>query len=311
MSLPLDDQIKTGFIAMLFSPEATKHNVEFAEKLGMDSIWVGDHIEFPVPILDPLLQIALAAGYSDKIEFGTSVYLLPLRHAVPTAKQVSTLDTLTQGRFIFGTGVGGEFANEWEACGVPHNERGGRMTESIDVLKKIWSGEKISNADGKYYPFESLKMSPKPATPGGPRIWTGGRSEPALARAGRQADGWISYVVTPDMYADALVQIEAAADEAKRDLDNYGTGHLLFMRIDNSYEKAWDAATEHLSMRYAMDFREAAQKYCAMGKPADVAERVAKYKEAGCRHFVLDLTGPYNEREDQIEWFAKEVKPLL
>jgi alkanesulfonate monooxygenase SsuD/methylene tetrahydromethanopterin reductase-like flavin-dependent oxidoreductase (luciferase family) len=125
------------------------------------------------------------------------------------------------------------------------------------------------------------------------------------------ADGWFSYVVTPDMYRDALASIDESAAAAQRSIASFGSGHLLFMRVDDSYEQALDKATEHLSTRYAMDFREAAKKYAALGSPADVAERVNAYADAGCRHFVLDLTGPFEDRDEQIERFAREVKPLL
>lgn len=310
MTLPLSPDLKFGFIAAMFNPAMTRATVELAENNGYDSVWVGDHVEFPVPILDPFLQIAQAAAMSSTLTFGTGIYLLPMRHIVHVAKQLTSLDQLTEGRLIFGTGVGGEFANEWAATGVPLGERGARMSEGIPVLRKLLTGETTSN-DGKFYPFENLTMKPGCTSPSGPPIWTGGRSAPALARAGKMADGWFSYVVTPDMYADALVAIEASAEKESRSLDTFGSGHLLFMRVDDTYEQALDHATEHLSTRYAMDFREAAKKYCALGSPADVAERVGAYIKSGCRHFVLDLTGPTADRSDQIERFAKEIRPLL
>ena len=113
------------------------------------------------------------------------------------------------------------------------------------------------------------------------------------------------------MYRDALREIAISAETAGRTIDSFGSGHLLFMRVDDCYEQALDHATDHLSTRYAMDFREAAKKYAALGSPADVAERVNEYAAAGCRHFVLDLTGPFEDRDEQIERFAREVKPLI
>src|ERR1700739_1794067 len=125
--------------------------VQLVDRSGYDSLWVGDHISFAVPILDPLLQLAQAAVASRRLTLGTSVYLLPLRHPAPVAKQVSTLDHLTEGRLIFGVGVGGEFPREYEVCGVPHNERGARLTEGITLLRRFWSGEPVSYG-GKFYP---------------------------------------------------------------------------------------------------------------------------------------------------------------
>jgi alkanesulfonate monooxygenase SsuD/methylene tetrahydromethanopterin reductase-like flavin-dependent oxidoreductase (luciferase family) len=125
-------------------------------------------------------------------------------------------------------------------------------------------------------------------------------------------DGWMSYVVTPDMFRQGLEKIAAAAAEANRVFERgFGTSHLLFTRIDDTYEKALDAATVSLSQRYAMDFRKAAQRYCALGTPQQVAETVLRFHEAGARHIVLDFVGPYEERDQQIERFAAEAMPLL
>ena len=181
------------------------------------------------------------------------------------AKQVSTLDHLTEGRFIFGVGVGGEFPKEYEACGVPIGERGARLSESLTVLRRLWSGEPASN-DGRFFQFKDVPMQPPPRQAGGPPIWCGGRSDPALRRIARMTDGWMSYVVTPEMFRQGLEKIAAAAAAVGRVFDrSFGTAHLLFMRVDDTYEKALDAATVSLSRRYAMDFRKAAQRYCALG----------------------------------------------
>ena len=154
-------------------------------------------------------------------------------------------------------------------------------------------------------------MQPPARQSGGPPIWCGGRSDGALRRTGRLADGWLSYVVTPEMYRASLEKIDTAAREAGRSMTRFGTAHLLFTRIDDSYDKALDAATETLSVRYAMDFRRAAQRYCALGRPEQVAERIREFHAAGVRHVALDLLGPYEQRNEQIERFASEAMPLL
>jgi alkanesulfonate monooxygenase SsuD/methylene tetrahydromethanopterin reductase-like flavin-dependent oxidoreductase (luciferase family) len=233
-----------------------------------------------------------------------------VRHPGPVAKQVATLDHLTEGRLIFGVGVGGEFPLEYALAGVPIGERGERLSESIPVLRKLWTGEPVAH-EGRFYAFPDVRMQPPTRQLGGPPIWCGGRSEAALKRTGRLADGWMSYVVTPEMYRNSLQTIGTAADAAGRQLARFGTGHLLFARLDDTYEKALDAATETLSVRYAMDFRKAAGRYCALGPPAQMAERIRDFYVAGVRHVVLDLLGPYEERHAQIEGVAAEVLPLL
>ena len=280
------------------------------ERCGYHSLWAGDHIAFAVPILDPLLQLAQCAVAARRLRLGTSVYLLPLRHPVPVAKQVATLDHLTEGRLIFGVGVGGEFSAEYAACGVPRGERGARLTEGVGVLRALWSGAPVSHAGRFYGRFEDVTMAPPPRQPGGPPIWFGGRAAPALRRAGRLGDGYLSYVVTPEMFAAALETI-AAARPAERWATVFGTGHLLFTRLDATYEQALEAATATLSVRYGMDFRRPAQRYCALGPPALVAERIRAFHAAGVRHVILDLLGPYEQRDRQIEYFAAEVMPAL
>jgi probable F420-dependent oxidoreductase len=257
-----------------------------------------------------LQQLAEAAVVSRRLALATGVYLLPLRHPAPVAKQIATLDHLTEGRLIFGVGVGGEFPKEYEVCGVPLGERGPRLSESIAVLRRLWTGEAVSH-HGRFFSFEDVRMVPPPRQPGGPPIWYGGRSEAALRRTGRLADGWLSYVVTPETYAASLAKIALAAATAERKLTRFGTGHLLFTRLDDTYEKALDAATETLSVRYAMDFRQAARRYAALGTPDQVAERIRAFHAAGVRHISIDLLGPYEERLAQIERFAADVLPLL
>ena len=283
--------------------------VQLVDRCGYDSLWAGDHIAYAIPILDPLLQLAQAAIVSRRLILGTSVLLLPLRHPTPVAKQITTLDHLTEGRLILGVGVGGEFPNEYAACNVPLNERGARLAEGVTVLKKFFSGDPVAHAGKFYGPFTEVKMLPGPRQPGGPPIWFAGRSDAALRRIGRLGDGWLSYVITPEMYQAGLGKIAAAAEG--RAIQQFGTSHLLFTRIDDTYEKALDAATETLSVRYAMDFRKAAQRYCALGPPQQVAATIREFHAAGLRHLILDLLGPYEQRHQQIECFAAEVSPLL
>ncbi len=322
MDLPLDDQLRIGVQTIHRRTEPADgpwlptidemcRLVELIDRAGYDSLWVGDHISFPLSIFDPLLQLAQAAVVSRRLQLGTAVYLLPLRHPTPVAKQVSTLDHLTEGRFVFGVGVGGEFPKEYEACGVPIAERGARLSESLGVLRSLWSGEPASHA-GRFFQFEGVAMQPPPRQASGPPIWCGGRSDAALRRIGSLTDGWMSYVVTPDMFRQGLQKIATAADASGRSFERkFGTAHLLFTRVDDTYEKALDAATISLSRRYAMDFRKAAQRYCALGPAAEVVETIRRFHEAGARHVILDFVGPYEERFAEIERFAAEALPLL
>ena len=285
--------------------------VQLVDESGYDSLWTGDHISFPAVMLDPLLQLAQAAVVSRRLWLGTGVYLLPLRHPVPVAKQVSTLDHLTEGRLIFGVGVGGEFPKEYEACGVPREERGGRLTEGITLMRRLWTGKPVSHRGRYYASFDDVPMIPPARQANGPPIWCGGRQDVALRRAGSLADGWIGYAITPEMFRNGLAQIDAAVSGAGRQGQGFGTGHLLFTCLADTYENALEAATKVLSHRYAMDFRRAAERYAALGPPDLVAARIREFHAAGARHVVLDIVGPYDQRSEQIAWFARDVLPLL
>ena len=310
MDLPLDQGLTFGFHTRMGTPQFVREAVTTAEKFGYSALSLGDHLAFAVPIHDPLIQLAAAAALTNKLTLMSAVYLLPLRHPAPVAKQVASLDHMAGGRLVFGVGVGGEFAADYEVAGVPIRERGARLSEGIDVLRKLWTGEKVSHR-GRFYAFENIQMLPAPVQPGGPPIWCGGRSEAALRRTALQGDGWISYVVTAEMYRAGLEKIAGFAREAGRELARFGTAHLLFARLGRTREEALTKAAEHLSIRYAMDFRKAAERYCAAGRPADVADAVGAFHAAGVRTIILDMIGRPEEREAQLQQFAEEVAPLL
>jgi len=310
MDLPLDRGLSFGFHTRMDTPRLVREAVTTAERFGYGAITLGDHLSFATPILDPLIQLGAAAALTDKVTMVTAVYLLPLRHPGPVAKQVATLDHMAGGRLIFGVGVGGEFASDYEVAGVPIGERGARLSEGIEVLRKLWSGEKVSH-EGRFYPFRDVQMLPAPVQPGGPPIWCGGRSDAALRRAAQQGDGWISYVVTPAMFRAGLEKIDGFARQSGRRLSRFGSAHALFARLGPSREEALDQAAKHLSVRYAMDFRKAADRYCALGRAADVAETVRAFHAAGARSLMLDMIGTPEERQDQLQQFAEEVMPLV
>jgi probable F420-dependent oxidoreductase len=310
-ALPLNSKIRFGSIGLGADREQMLKTADSLSEWGYDSIWTGDHIAFTGPMDDPLTQLAYFSALKPGLIFGTSVYLLPLRHPTTVAKMVATVDRLMgPGHFIFGVGVGGEFPPEYEACGVPLKQRGGRANEAIEIIKRLWTGEPVEYR-GKYFSFGKITMAPKPRTPGGPPIWIGGRAEAALKRAARLGDGWMPYVVTPKRVADGLESIAREAEKAGRRFERFGTALHLFMTLGPSYEVALDLAVAQLSKRYAMDFREPAKRYGAIGRPADVAARIDEFIKAGIRDVNLDVVSAPRDRDAQLEQFAREVIPLV
>jgi alkanesulfonate monooxygenase SsuD/methylene tetrahydromethanopterin reductase-like flavin-dependent oxidoreductase (luciferase family) len=310
-ALPLNQRIRFGTMTAAVDREQAQKSISSLAGWGYESIWTGDHVAFTGPISDSLTQLTYLSALNPNLTYGTSIYLLPLRHPTTVAKVVATVDRLMgAGHFIFGIGVGGEFPPEYEACGVPVKQRGGRANEAIEIIRRLWTGEPVEY-HGKYFSFGKVTMLPKPATPGGPPIWVGGRAEAALRRAAILGDGWMPYVVTPKRVSDGLNFIANEAQKAGRRIEHFGTALHLFATLGSSYEKALDVSAEHLSKRYAMDFREPAKRYAAVGRPSDVAQKIGEFIAAGIRDVNVDIISHPSDRDAQLEQFAKEVIPLL
>ncbi len=309
--MPSPGKIQFGVTLGIQPPDTLRALAARIEALGYDSIWSGDHLQFHNPTLESLTTLSHLAAVTRRVRLGTAVYLLALRHPTVAAKTAATLDVLSGGRFVFGVGVGGEFPKEFEAAGVPHRERGRRVDEGIEVCRLLWT-KSPACFDGRFVRFTDVTLEPKPVQPGGPAIWIGGRSDHALRRAGRLGDGWISYVVTPDRYRESLEKIQGFADEAGRRVEpgrGFEAAHLAFTVVDDDWERARAAAARYLSRQYKQPFDELVKKYCVLGPPAQCAETLARFVEAGVRTFVIGFTAGAERAEEQIERFAAEVLP--
>jgi len=280
------------------------------EALGFDSVWTGDHVSFHNPMYESLTLLAGYVPITSRLRLGTAVYLLALRPPAIAAKITSTLDVLSGGRLIFGVGVGGENPKEFELCGVPHAERGARVSEAIDVVRTLWR-DTPATFKGRFTNFEGVSIDPKPVQKPGPPIWIGGRSDAALARAGRQGDGWVSYVVQPERYAQSLDKIRSAAAAAGRKLEGFAAAHLAFVTVGRDYESAKAVWAEALTKRYAQNFEPLARKYGIIGTPEQCVEAIERFRAAGCNYVILNPIGPATQEREQVERLAADVVPRL
>src|SRR6202012_1114652 len=150
-------------------PESIRRAAVQAEELGFDDVWVSEHIivpkDSPYPpspnFWDPVLTLTWAAAVTSKVRLGTSVLVLPMRHPLPLAKELATLQNLSDGRLILGAGVGWLEA-EFAALGVPFNERGRRMDEGIAMMCAVWSDDPVS-FEARWIPavIDQMRMQPK------------------------------------------------------------------------------------------------------------------------------------------------------
>jgi probable F420-dependent oxidoreductase len=177
------------------SPALIRRFAIQAEELGLDDVWVSEHIivprdQFPRSPLfyDPVLSLAWAAAVTQRVRLGTSVLVLPMRHPLPLAKELATLQNFSEGRLILGAGVGW-LQSEFAALGVPFAERGRRLDEGLAMMRAVWSQDPVT-FKSRYIPaaIEGMTMTPMPAHP--IPLWLGGSSDAALRRTIRIADGW-------------------------------------------------------------------------------------------------------------------------
>jgi probable F420-dependent oxidoreductase len=188
--------------------EAIAADVRHAEELGFESAWIAEHLIMPVnqtsaypytpdgrflvppdaPFHDPLLALAYVAALTTKIRLATGIFVVPLRNAFATAKAIATLDQLSQGRVIFGVGIGW-LKEEFEAVGMKFEDRALRTREYLELMIELWS-KSDPLYRGKTVATQGMKFMPKTVQQPHPPIVSGGTSEPALKRTVRLGDGW-------------------------------------------------------------------------------------------------------------------------
>jgi len=201
-----------------------------AEQLGFESVWMADHLVFPVsmagsphpgddappvppgtPVYDAFAWLCFLAGRTSRIRLGTNVYLLALRHPFTAARAVVTLDVVSNGRAELGVGAGW-LREEWTAAGLDPATRGRRLDEALSVCTRLFTEEVVEH-HGTFYDFDPVMFEPKPVQQPRPRIHVGGESDAALRRAARY-EGWFGLVHTPRSAADRSARLRALRSEA-------------------------------------------------------------------------------------------------
>jgi probable F420-dependent oxidoreductase len=216
------------------------------EDAGYDEIDLFEHVTVghPIPgrsetreaaheLLEPLVTLGAISAATHRIRLGTGILVLPQRQPALVAKQVATLDVLSNGRVRLGVGVGWQ-RSEYESLGVPFAERGRRIDEAITLMRRYWTEPSVT-FHGQFYRAEAMGMDPKPVQPGGPPIWLGGDSESALHRVGRLGDGWMAMADSDEAVVTApekLATIRAAAEAAGRDPARIGLQARLSDPLD-------------------------------------------------------------------------------
>ncbi len=286
---------------------------EFAqrvEELGFDYLGCGEHVMFHGPVGNTFISLSVAAGATKKIKLISSIVLLPLYPAALVAKMGSALDVASNGRYNFGVGIGGEFPKEFEACGVPVNQRGSRTNEALEVINKLWTEKKVSFA-GRYTTLNEVTIEPAPVQKPRPPIWVAGRKDPAMKRTAKYADGWLPYMYTPEQLHESIEKIKSYRKEEGRDVESFIPGVFIFTATHADGDTGREMAANRLGKQYAQDFSKLIGKYALAGTPDECRKRLQEYIDAGAKMVMLPSACPSDYIDENTRLIGEEIIPAF
>jgi len=200
-----------------------------AEDAGFDSLWTGEHIVLAdpqtppspmppeVPFVDSAVALAFVAGYTRTIKLATGIIILPQRNPLVLAKELASVDVVSDGRLICGFGIG-SLEVEYNALGVPFDHKGKRAEEYVGAMRAIWTMEKPEYR-GRYVSFAGVRAEPRPVQKPCPPIIFGGNSVHAFSRTARLGDGWFGFGLDRDRTAGYIDGIKKACERFGRSFD--------------------------------------------------------------------------------------------
>lgn len=272
---------------------------------GLDHVVCGDHVSFIVGAgFDGLIGATHELASEPSLRAFVAVYLLPLRHPVLVARQLSSVSERYPGRLTFGVGVGGEDPHELEICGIDPRTRGRRMDEALTILRGLLTGAPVTY-HGEFFDVDDALIlpAPHPAIP----IIVGGRSDAALRRAGRLGDGWIGIWNSARRFEEATAIVDDAARAAGRRNVEWQHAMQVWCGIGNNPAEGRASLAPAMEGMYNIPF-ERFERYSPCGTPETIAEFLAPYVTAGCRTFNLLACAP---RLDTAVAGVAEVRRLL
>lgn len=280
-----------------------------ADRTGLASVWAADHVLWPVeyeskypyggdkypadfnqPVAECVTTMTWLSAQTTRVRVGSLVIVVPQRNPWLLARQLATVDVFNGGRTILGAGTGW-LREEFEAQGQPFERRMARSEEAMALMRRIWTEHPV-RFRGEFYGADAMGVLPHPVQQPIP-IWLGGNTPGAIARAGRLAEGWIPYGLSPAELAAGWDGVCRAAEGARRDPESITCA--LWAPITVSRPGA-PLPPEGLPLQ---------------GPPELLVERLAEYAKAGLRHFVMFNFCAPEATAEQVEQVATEVLPHL
>ena len=281
------------------------------EALGFDSIWVWDHVLLGVepnfPIIESLTLLTAIAARTNKIKLGTGILVLPMRNPVILAKQLGSMDLLSDGRLIMGL-ASGWYKREFDAVGVPFDKRGKIMDENLEILKRFWT-EDMVKGEWMFHKIPAGVMFPKPVQKPHPPLLIGGYVDRVLKRAAVAGDGWLTYFYRPESFATSWAKICNFAKEAGKNPDTLLNASQLPIRIGKSRAAVESEMMEWLAKEWDYaSWSEFTKDSAILGTVDECVEQLKAHLAVGVQKLIFV---PYRYEMEQIEIIAREIIPRL
>lgn len=300
--------------------------VEYSASLDYDSVFAIHHYVANLQTPQVLSMTASLLGCSGNMSVGTAILLLPFIHPVHVAEEFATLDHLSNGRMILGVGAGYR-TEEFDAFSLNKKERGSRLAESIEVIRKLWTGEPV-HFKGKYFNLEGQSISVKPVQDGGPPIWVGAGAFPAIERAARIGDAWLApgNPPTEGWMETALSHYNGALEESGRSGIVTDRPVIVELFCAATDEEARETALPYVKDEYftysdysQLSWQKSKFDYLwetqfIIGSPETVAQKVVALAAYGFNHVIFRpfwIGMPMDVSRESVRLVAQEVRPRV
>ena len=284
-----------------------------AEQMNFDQIWLGDS----VCILnrargDCLTTMGALACKTNRIKIGTVPLIAALRNPVLLAHSLATLDVISNGRISVGVSVAGTAEyneREFIACGVPFHQKAGRLSESIVLMRRLWSEESFA-FNGKYYQFKEVGLLPKPMQKPGIPIWiAAAKNDNALRRVATLGDGWVTIAHNLQDFASRRQKIDAYAAELGRQNDVRGSLLFASINLGRDGETAKEQGWSWMERFFGRPRREITSQATIFGTVKECAEILHRYIDAGLTGLIIRIASA--DEKTQMKRLIQELKPAL
>jgi probable F420-dependent oxidoreductase len=305
--------LDVGVYGALAEPATILRLGRLAEDVGFDSIWLADHVAFPVtfrseypysakgdfpsklddPLMEPVAVMGVLVGATRRVRIGTAVLIMPYRNPLLLARMLATLDTFSGGRIILGAGVGW-LEEEFEVLGNRDFKRRGKATdEAIEIFKAICAGGEVG-FQGETYSFAPVYSNPGSAQRPHPPVLIGGLADAALRRVARHGTGWLAVTAGPEKLAERLQTLARMMDEAGRSMRALSLNYKIFLNIGAPKRSKFDA-------------REP-----GTGSEAEIIDDLKKIFDLGFERVIVRYRGSSaDELTRQIDRFVTEIVPRI